>query len=402
MEELVPTKRIVAILSDIEMSTGDQYDDFPHTQFLCDFISRFNDSPYLDVEVDLVFNGDTFDFLKIPIEQQTPHLIDDEIALKKLKAVHNAHHLFFAAIDTFLSHGQRSRRVHFIAGNHDPEVLFPKVQSEIVSLCGGSGQIFFPGLQLKIGDLHIEHGNQHDSLFKFDPQNTFINHQGKKYLNLPWATVTLLNVMMPHRSDFYELDRIKPRELSLEMIPNLKEFILSTLWSYWTKDFLKDYMRTNDPLKKISWGMLKETMRRSVFFNPDVEINRFFYDQIVHHEDVKVYVIGHMHNPFIRSYGNRKVIQSGCFRDEFMLESDRESFTPIPKTYVEVELMNNLVTKSNLIEITPPEESYKRIPKGLQSYIEVIDKKLGTAEQRLKDKLEIEAQEEKEEKDPVD
>ncbi len=380
------------------MSSGDQYDDFPHSGFLADFLNKYNREEYLEKEIDLVFNGDTFDFLKTAIDGHTPHLIDEEIALKKIKIVYNAHAVFFKGIEAFLEYGNKARRVHFIVGNHDPEILFPKVQSEIISYCGGSGQIFFPGFSLKIGDLHIEHGNQHDALFRMDPNRPFIQHNGTKYLNLPWATVTLLNVIMPHREEFYELDRIKPRELSLQIIPNLKEFILSTLWKYWTKDFLKDYLRTNDPLKRVNWGMLKETMRRSLFFNPDVEINKYFYDQITHNEDVRLYVIGHMHNPYIRSYGNRKVIQSGCFRDEFMIESDLKSYTAIPKTYTEIELYRNMVQTSNLIEIQGPELDDSRIPSPLQDFIPIIEKKLGTAEERLQDKLDIEAQEEREEK----
>lgn len=201
---------------------------------------------------------------------------------------------------------------------------------------------------------------------------------------------------MPHRSDFYDLDRIKPRNLIFEIIPNLKEFILSTLWNYWTKDFLKDYLRTNDPLKKVSWNMLKVAMKRSLFFNPDVEISEYFYNQISHHEDTRVYVVGHMHNTHVLSYGNRKVLQSGCFRDEFMLGPDRKSYTPIPKSFVEVELVGNEVQTSNLKEVMGPEIPLENYPRQLEDIKPIIEEKLGTAEERLKDKLEIEAHEMKE------
>lgn len=180
------TKRLVIVLSDIEISTGDKYDDCPHTEYLYDFITSYNHPQYENQELDLVFNGDTFDFLKTQIQGESPHIIDENVALQKLEIVEEAHGQFFKAIEEFVNFGNRSRRVHFIIGNHDPEILFPKVQNKIISLCGGSGQISFPGFELKIGDLHIEHGNQHDSLFMMDPKRPFLEHKGRKILNLPW------------------------------------------------------------------------------------------------------------------------------------------------------------------------------------------------------------------------
>lgn len=392
-------ERLVVVLSDIEISSGDKYDDFPHTEYFANFLAKYNNSSFLEQEIDLVFNGDTFDFLKMEVDGSFPHLIDSEIALKKVKQVKKAHPYFFNAINSFLNNGNRPRRVHFITGNHDMELMFPEVQREITSICGGSGQIFFPGFSLDIGDLHIEHGNQIDNLFAIDPYKPFLSYQGKKILNLPWATVTLLNAILPHRDDFYELDRIKPRNEIFDEIPSFKEFVLGLLWDYWTGDYLKDYFRSNDPLKRVSWSMLREAFKRSFFFfNADVELENQLHKQMVKTDQYKVYVLGHTHDPKLVSFGDRKIIQSGCFRDEFMLNKDG-TFTLIPKSYVEVSLKSNMVATTNILEIDGPEIDEKDYPKSLNAYHQVIQEKLGPADQRLKSRIDIENQEMLESKD---
>ena len=386
-------QRLVVILSDIEISSGDQYDDFPHTTYLENFLGKYNLGSYLEQEIDLVFNGDTFDFLKMEVDGKFPHLIDDQIALKKLERVKYAHGAFFEGIKSFLSSGNKPRRVHFITGNHDMELLFPEVQRRIVGLCGGSGQIFFPGFSLDIGDLHIEHGNQIDNLFAIDPYRPFLNYKGKKILNLPWATVTLLNAILPHRDDFFELDRIKPRNEIFNELPSFKEFALSLLWDYWTGDYLKDYFRSSDPLKKVSWSMLKEAFKRSFFFfNADVELENELHQKMITTDQYKVYVLGHTHDPKLVSFGDRKIIQAGCIRDEFMLKKDG-TFSLIPKSYVEVTLENNLVTTTNLLEFSGPELLTERYPSSLSAYHDKLQRKLGSADKRLKSRIDIENQE---------
>lgn len=388
-------KKLAVILSDIEMGEGGSLDDFPHTEFLCEFIARYNESQYENLELDLIFNGDTFDFLKIGIKGKHPHLINSDIALKKLEIVKKAHGQFFEAIEKFLEFGNRPRRVHFITGNHDMELFFPEVKNEIIKLCGGSGQVLFPGFSLDIGDVHIEHGNQIDSIFRINPEDVFIEHQGSKILNLPWSTVTLLNVIMPHRNDFYELDRIKPRHIVFDKIPSLKEFILGLLWTYWTQDYIK----SNDPLKRVSWSMVREAFKRSFMFNPDVELEDKLFERMKISNEYKVYVVGHMHETKVVTYGDRKVVQMGCFRDEFMFTRSTESFEIIPKTYLEIELQGNKMKKLNILEELILELAEGRIPKSFDSYKDVIARKLGTPEKRLQNKIEIEKQEDKEKKD---
>lgn len=377
------------------MSSGDKFDDFPHTDYLVNFIQKYNTEEYKALEIDLVFNGDTFDFLKMQVDGKFPHIIDEDIALKKLAIIEQAHKKFFDALEEFVDAIAAPRRVHFIVGNHDYELLFPKVQQRIVQLCGGSGQIHFPGYGLTLGDLHIEHGNQQDSLFSMPVGEPFINHGKKEILNHSWASVSLINVMLPMREDFHELDRIKPRHAPFDEIPHFKEFLLGKLWKFWRSEYLNFSFRSDDPLKKVSWSMISEAFKRSLFFNADVAVGGHFKRRIMKDNKIKTFVIGHIHDPKIKSFGDRKFIQSGCFRDEFMVKNSKE-YSLIAKSYVEVLMKNNQVITSNLVEIEPPEIDATRYPKPLKDFIPAVQRRLGNAEERLKAKLDIEAQEKKE------
>ena len=53
--------RLLVVMSDIEMGAGGPLDDFPHSDFLAEVIHAYGRGPFGDLQVDLVFNGDTLD-----------------------------------------------------------------------------------------------------------------------------------------------------------------------------------------------------------------------------------------------------------------------------------------------------------------------------------------------------
>jgi UDP-2,3-diacylglucosamine pyrophosphatase LpxH len=116
-------------------------------------------------DVELIINGDCFEFLFMePHEKQG--ITYPVNALSKLERVIDGHHLFFDALQRFIS--QTGRHVTFIIGNHDVELAFKDVQERISEVICNE-----PGLKERVNfchsyfyrpsfDVHIEHGNQHD------------------------------------------------------------------------------------------------------------------------------------------------------------------------------------------------------------------------------------------------
>jgi UDP-2,3-diacylglucosamine pyrophosphatase LpxH len=388
----------ILVFSDIEFGAGGERDDFPHDQFLIELLNNLIEEDFAkkNERIHLVFNGDTFDLLKTPYKGLYPHIVNEAIACEKMGAVQRAHEEFFVGLHDLLKKYDAKRlHVYFVIGNHDMELLFPKVQEMIRSSCGAEGQRFiFISTELKIGDVWIEHGNMQDPLFYFDPQMPFVSHHGEKILNQPWATVALLNVFMPLQSTLYHLDRIKPKKKLFEIMPELKEWMMGNLWQYWRQDYMKS---SADPLKKVSWTMVKEVIKRSAVFNPDLVLGENLRERVQKGVgESRVFVLGHMHEEGLYAYGNRKLMQAGCFRNEYMIEEEGEALFPIVKSYIDIEMQNGRARRSHIREVVGPELPDHYIPRALKDYVPLIQSFLGSYSERYQRKSAIEGQEQKE------
>lgn len=360
--------RLVLVLSDIEMGAGGRVDDFPHSAFLGEMLLRFNEEPYAHIPIDIVFNGDTFDLLKTALDTDDPYPrhITVDVALQKFARIEAAHPRFFRAIQELVNHQVAERHVFFIVGNHDPELLFPAIQKRIHTLCGDKhDHIHFPGWSLDIGKVHIEHGSQHDTMFVMDPKHPFAHFNHHEVLNLPWGAVALLDTVIPLQPLLWFHDRLKPKDQVFDLIPELKELLVSAFWRYWTHDYWRGYFDRSDPTKRLSWTMLKEVLLRFTSHNPDVSIDIALYKQLEHNDKHRVWVIGHQHQAGWRSFGDRKLLQTGCIRDEFMLAQDNLAMRPIPKSYAEIWLHQGEPVRAELREFFGPEPPAECMPESI-------------------------------------
>ncbi|MCB9643903.1 MAG: hypothetical protein H6728_12580 [Myxococcales bacterium] len=391
------TDHLLVILSDIEMGAGGFTDDFPHTDFLAELIDEYSED-YSNNPVSLIFNGDTFDYLKVSIDGLYPHAVDEAVALAKTERIVATHDVFFAALSRFLQRDPQKRDIYFLLGNHDLEIVFPAVQEMLKDKIGDHQRVFFPGISLRIGDVHIEHGNQEDSLFRIDPEKPFVEYQGRDILNLPWGSVALLEAILPLHNELYHYDRLKPRDTVLSEIPQMKQLLTSVAWRYWLRDYWKGYWRGTDPLKKPTWGMIKEVFYRLRTKDTEISIRKA-YQKRLREEDARVMVIGHEHQPHWQSFNDRKLLQTGCFRSEYMLHSNGEHefiHVPLPKVYAEVWMREQSSIRSQLVEIEAPTPLAGFLPDSIFSIIPTLERLLGNDEHYEEEQAEWTAQEARE------
>jgi UDP-2,3-diacylglucosamine pyrophosphatase LpxH len=380
--------------SDIEMGAGGPYDDFPRSDFLAEIVRGYGRDPYRWLSVDLVFNGDTFDLLKTSYRGGFPHHVTRDIAIAKMDRVASAHTVFFEQLREFLHGDPERRRVFFIVGNHDMELLFPEVQTLIRERIGVSENVYFPGMSLSLGRMHIEHGSQLDTLFRIDPEKPFIvRRDGEVLLNLSWAAVALLDVAIPLQPVLYHHDRLKPRALVLELIPEARELLTSEFWTYWTRRYWREVWAGDDPLKTVSWTMLKELVRRLVSWDPEVTMGDDLQRRMVQSDDFDLYLVGHQHEPGWWSHGSRKVLRTGCMRDEFMLSEGGAVQTPINKTWAEVYMAGAEVVRSHLVEVHAPERPRGTMPESIFDCVAELRARLASAKTREGEKAAQDAQE---------
>ena len=98
----MPLEREIISLGDVEMGAGNLTDDFISDRLLAELIIELCKRPH---EIDLVFNGDTFDFLKCPYfkvnQLSYPRHITEDISLNKLNLIYHAHNKVFRALKKF-------------------------------------------------------------------------------------------------------------------------------------------------------------------------------------------------------------------------------------------------------------------------------------------------------------
>jgi len=321
--------QLLACFSDIEMGAGGLLDDFPHSDWLGGVFDRYADLP---VQVDLVFNGDTFDFLKTSVEGTWPRHVTAEVALHKLERVLAAHPHFVQGLQRFLA--RPDRHVHFTVGNHDAELVFPEVQQALRERVGAD--LHFPGFSLDLGDAHFEHGAQADDMFRMDPASLFVDFQGDRILRLPWGSVCLLDVVLPLQHLMFDLDRVKPRRRVFELVPEVRDVVVQAYWRYWTGEYARDAYAGHDPLRTASWTMLREVAYRMRTGDPELMPSPQFLDLLQGDDGYRVVCVGHLHEPALVTRADRRLITTGCVRNEYLMDAGGRIVGALPKSWAHV------------------------------------------------------------------
>jgi UDP-2,3-diacylglucosamine pyrophosphatase LpxH len=369
-------------------------DDFPHAEFLAELVRSYGSEAFGSVAVDLVFNGDTFDLLKTSVNGSYPVRVTAEVALAKLERVLAAHAPFFDALAEVLQAPRR--RVFFITGNHDAELVFPEVQRRLRERLGDPDHLYFPGYAVAIGDALVEHGSQADGMFRVPPSDPLLVHEGQAMLRQPWGAVALLEVAMPMQAQLHWADRLKPRSRVFELLPELREVLVNAFWSYYTRDYLRDLFQ-GDPVKQLSWTMFREVLYRFGSQDPDINLGDVHQRRLQRDPRFRVRCIGHHHQPLWWTWSDRKLLVTGCFRDEFAVDAEgRIDPTPLPKVYAEIYQRQGRTVRSHLVEIDGPEAQPGAVPADLASCKGIVAGLLGPAEERDESKRERELREQAE------
>jgi UDP-2,3-diacylglucosamine pyrophosphatase LpxH len=304
------------VLSDLHLGTGEArgqlnpFEDFRHDDEFADLLAHYDAQVGEDGELELIFNGDIFDLLKVKIDGVWPHEITDEIATEKLRQCLDGHPVFVRALRRLLE--RPGRRLVFLPGNHDldmvlpgPQALFrrhvaPGALADRVLFITSTDTYYLPeGIQ-------IRHGHQLERIHRVDYRRlTRQNRAGQEILDLPWGSLWILDVMNPAKEARSYVDRIQP----------LGRFLLSAF--LFDTRFVLGFM----------WHSTVYFLRRRVF---DIgawvarlrAIPRMFredilalggFDQVVHRElkrlrGVRCLIIGHSHGPRYMQFGQGKLL----------------------------------------------------------------------------------------------
>lgn len=334
-------KREIIVLNDVEMGVGGITDDFISDKALSKLILSLAKRRH---GVDIVFNGDTFEFLKAPViidgADYHPRHISEELSLNKLNNSFKAHKKVFDALKIFLK--SENNGVYFVIGNHDLDLFFPGVQKRIKTRLGNSKNIDF-GIKYQYKTVHAEHGHEYDIFNMLGLRKPFTYYFGEKILNLSWVSIGVIHLAeMKKRHPFIE--RIRPLPALFSHYKLIREklkresiwFALKTIFTYPFCWF--------DPTRRIPFDIVKALIQSFNTANYDTKfaIERFI--RMVKKQKTHVHVLGHMHLNKIKQKKNFVVIQCDSWRDEYLLNKKTGSVTVKKKKYVQIIVDDNNTT----------------------------------------------------------
>ncbi|MDP3698055.1 MAG: metallophosphoesterase [Nanoarchaeota archaeon] len=345
-------KKEIILLGDIEMGGGTLTDDFISDKALSKLIYSLCNK---NTPVDLVLNGDTFDFLKCPYIVNNvasyPRHITDEISLAKLRLIYQAHTPVFEALKRFAQ--EHKNRIFFIIGNHDADLVHPEVRESIKALLESSENIFFSFYYNEQG-VHAEHGHQYDFLNKVDEEHLFLQYKGQKILNIPWVSLGIISKFMSLKEQYPLLERITPRPALFSHHQAVEKVLTRQGLKYLLKSLIYYPIRYYfDPTYAFPRELIREFYRRLKNVHWDIsEIVTVFKKKRkskLHRN--KIYVFGHVHKRYLEQNGKMTIIHPDTWRDEYFLDSQTRQLTPKSKRYVHINVETDQSLSWKLINV---------------------------------------------------
>lgn len=374
-------KKEIIILGDIEMGGGTLTDDFISDKTLSKLIYSLCNK---NIPVDLVLNGDTFDFLKCPhiVNNTTdyPRHITSEISLAKLRLIYQAHISVFEALKRFAQ--EKKNKIYFIIGNHDADLVHLEIQENIKVLLESSGNVFF-SFYYNEGGVHAEHGHQYDFLNKVNEEHLFLDYQGQKILNIPWMSLGLISKFMSLKEQYPMLERITPRLAMFSHHKSVEKVITRHGLQYLLKSLVYYPLRYySDPTYTFPRELLREFYRRwkRVHWDIDEIVTIFKKKRKRKLHRNKIYVFGHVHKHYLEQNGKITIIHPDTWRDEYFLDTQTRRLTPKSKRYVRIgverdqslrwELINTSISRSILHfdDVIRDEKKYVQLAREEEGY----------------------------------
>lgn len=350
-------KKVSLIFSDIEIGAGTNTDDFIEDKLLYNVIKK-NLKISKEYYLDLVFNGDIFDFLKCPYNGIYPRYITEKVSLTKLESMHKAHPLFFQMMTESLEYNPNIRLI-FITGNHDMDITFKKVQERIKELITKDlkeqERILFPGFEYTDNIVHYEHGSQLDKLFKIDP-NKVINPAKEPFLNTPWNHNALLEHLVFIKEEYPFLERLAPKSKTISIMPLMlkKRLILDTIFYLFKSFFYTQFIHKHDILYQLSYKEFKKYMKSLVKRDFELRFEHNAKRKLIK-SNYKIISYGHNHIGGIKKYNDKFVLNTGHWRDEYKLVG--KVYQPKYKSYGYILFDENCIYSIKLISVKPTQKS---------------------------------------------
>ena len=347
--------KLSLIFSDTELGSGTKTDDLIEEELLYSTIRKhFKDTKKYPTE--LVLNGDIFDFIKCPYKRKYPRHITEKISLYRLERIIKAHPGFFKVLQKFLEQDKRTKII-FIIGNHDFDIIFPKIQERIKQEISEKNKerIIFAGFEYTDNKIHFEHGSQLDPIFKVDPEK--IIYGTPKIVNnpillVPWGYSAIYDFFIQLKEEFPLLERLFPKKDVLSTFPKSfrKKLVTHSVFYLFKSFFYTQFKHWDDQLYRFTpyefyyfvTSLFRKQFELLIIDKAKKKIAK---------KKCKVLAVGHNHGENIYKLKNSLILNTGSWRDEYNYSKKDKIYYPKDKNYGYVLHTKNKIQKLELIRV---------------------------------------------------
>lgn len=319
---LFPQKKLKLVISDFHMGKGKRLpdgsqnllEDFQADRQFIDFLDYFSSGPYRKSNIELIINGDFFNFLQVDYRDEFTDFITEGDSLHKLMKIVHGHEDLFNKLGEFSR--ESNHEVTFILGNHDPGLLWPGVQEALKEILKGS--VNFEMGPYTFDQVHIEHGNQYLSDNCYDPEEYFLAEDlPEPIIHLPFGSFLVIHYLNQIKKERPYLDKVYPFGLYLRWaLFHDTRFAIKSMFRlvFW---FFKFILKRN-PAVKIGWrqvmGILGET---TVHPKLHREALKLFEKQ----KNLRIVIFGHTHqHQHMRFAPNQDYFNTGTWNEKISLD----------------------------------------------------------------------------------
>lgn len=228
-------EKIKLVVSDLHLCSGvrlpggskNPLEEFFFDRLFSEFLSFHTTGPYVNMEVELILNGDIFDFLQVDHNGHYITMLTEKIELKKLERIVKGHSIFFNALNKFAQKPHCS--ITYIVGNHDQSMMWPKLRDYLGEVIGAS--VKYVDISYFFDGIHIEHGHMYEALNRISPKKFFIKKNiPTPILNLPIGSVFFVDYVLPLKHNNFSIDKVRPfKRMFLWSLFNNPKFIFWNL-----------------------------------------------------------------------------------------------------------------------------------------------------------------------------
>lgn len=208
-------RKIKIVVSDLHLGLGfsleegrrNPFEEFNYDEKFVEFIEYYSRGEFEECDVELILNGDIFNFLQVDYRGHYLTVITEGVTLEKMKRIINGHPLFFEALKVFAN--KKGNSITFIVGNHDQGMLWPKVRALLDETLNTA--IRYKNIVYFFDGFHIEHGHMHEAANRLDPKRFFLKKGlTEPILNLPFGSYFFLEFVLKVKEKNPYVDKIRP------------------------------------------------------------------------------------------------------------------------------------------------------------------------------------------------